>query len=442
MPRSLEGRDRSTASSRVAARATIVARGHERRARRADAGRFVPVYEGGALEDVDGRRRGARRSSRSMPASGRVPASVVPRAGRAASSSPVSVGDERDRVLVDRRRRARSTASRRAAAGRSEGHARRASAATATLIAGTDARRRSITGSSATTPTLTDVVAGQLLAGHRARVHASAATRSSPAPRTARVSAWFRAPVGADGDARRWCGPHDFEPQGSAVTAIAASTRDRTFATAGARRLASSCGIRPPGGRWSTLPRHDAGRAGVVLTPRSDGAAGRAADGRDRPLRTGQSASRSQLEDALRQGLVRGLRQPGVRLAVDRRDRRLRAEVQPGAADLRHDQGHVLRAALRDSAGGPRRALHVAVRAPDDPGPDQADGRDHGGAAERRHRLPRRPLSGAGRRAQPRRRAADDASLLPLFGTSGVLVWRAAAATADAAARMPAPSCC
>ena len=46
--------------------------------------------------------------------------------------------------------------------------------------------------------------------------------------------------------------------------------------------------------------------------------------------------------------------------------------------------------------------VHPSIRAR-----DQADGRDHGGAAERRHRLPRRAVSGAGRRAQSRRRAAD-----------------------------------
>ena len=57
-----------------------------------------------------------------------------------------------------------------------------------------------------------------------------------------------------------------------------------------------------------------------------------------------------------------GYAEAGVRLAVDRRDRRHRAEVQPRAAHLRHDQGHALRDAVRGSAGGARRALHLAVR--------------------------------------------------------------------------------
>ena len=46
------------------------------------------------------------------------------------------------------------------------------------------------------------------------------------------VSAWFRAPAGADGDLAM-VRASEFESQGSPVTAIAASTRDRTFATAG-----------------------------------------------------------------------------------------------------------------------------------------------------------------------------------------------------------------
>ena len=45
---------------------------------------------------------------------------------------------------------------------------------------------------------------------------------------------------------------------------------------------------------------------------------------------------------------------------------------------------------------------------PDDPKPDQADRRNHGGAAERRHRVPRRAVPGNGRRAEPRRRLPDD----------------------------------
>jgi phosphate transport system permease protein len=47
------------------------------------------------------------------------------------------------------------------------------------------------------------------------------------------VSSWFRAPVGAD-ETYAMVRAHDFEPQGAAVLAIAASPRDRSFATAGA----------------------------------------------------------------------------------------------------------------------------------------------------------------------------------------------------------------
>jgi len=47
------------------------------------------------------------------------------------------------------------------------------------------------------------------------------------------VTSWFRAPVGPGGELAM-VRAHVFEPQGSAVTAIAMSTRDRSFATAGA----------------------------------------------------------------------------------------------------------------------------------------------------------------------------------------------------------------
>ncbi len=82
------------------------------------------------------------------------------------------------------------------------------------------------------------------------------------------VSAWFRAPVVADGDLAM-VRASEFELQGSAVTAIAASTRDRTFATAGSNghvllRHQTS------GRTLAALPGATAVQ-GLVLTPRSDG---------------------------------------------------------------------------------------------------------------------------------------------------------------------------
>jgi phosphate transport system permease protein len=82
------------------------------------------------------------------------------------------------------------------------------------------------------------------------------------------VSAWFRAPVVADGDLAM-VRASEFEPQGSAVTAIAASTRDRTFATAGSNghvllRHQTS-------GRTLALLPGTTAVQGLVLTPKSDG---------------------------------------------------------------------------------------------------------------------------------------------------------------------------
>jgi phosphate transport system permease protein len=82
------------------------------------------------------------------------------------------------------------------------------------------------------------------------------------------VSAWFRAPVGPEGE-YGMVRAADFEPHGAAVTAIAASTRDRTFATAGAdgqiflRHQTS--------GRTLTSLAGISAVQGLVMTPRSDG---------------------------------------------------------------------------------------------------------------------------------------------------------------------------
>ena len=102
---------------------------------------------------------------------------------------------------------------------------------TGTAIAGTDGGRvyHWLLGESATLTDVSQVSASPVTAleymiGNNTFI---AGTRDGT------VSAWFRAPVVADGDLGM-VRAAEFEPQGSAVTAIAASTRDRTFATGGA----------------------------------------------------------------------------------------------------------------------------------------------------------------------------------------------------------------
>jgi phosphate transport system permease protein len=82
------------------------------------------------------------------------------------------------------------------------------------------------------------------------------------------VSAWFQAPVGTD-DMLQMVRAADFEPQGTGITAIAASTRDRTFATAGAD---GSVVLRhqTSGRTLVALPGASA-VAHLAMTPRSDG---------------------------------------------------------------------------------------------------------------------------------------------------------------------------
>lgn len=92
------------------------------------------------------------------------------------------------------------------------------------------------------------------------------------------VSAWFRAPVGAD-ESLVLVRTADFEPQGARVTAVAASTRDRSFATAGsdgsvtlrhqtsARTLLTIAASRPVT-RLAIAPRNDGlvvGRDGTAV---------------------------------------------------------------------------------------------------------------------------------------------------------------------------------
>ena len=101
---------------------------------------------------------------------------------------------------------------------------------TGTVIAGTDKGEvlHWELGESArltdVTPTGSPVTALAYLIGNRTFITGGA---------DGRVSAWFQAPVGPNGDLAMVRGG-EFEPQGSPVTAIAPSGRDRSFATASA----------------------------------------------------------------------------------------------------------------------------------------------------------------------------------------------------------------
>jgi phosphate transport system permease protein len=82
------------------------------------------------------------------------------------------------------------------------------------------------------------------------------------------VSAWFRAPVTDDGG-YGMVRAAEFDPQGAAVTAIAASTRDRTFATGGAdgRVLLRH----QTSGRTLTSVLGQGAVQALAMTPKSDG---------------------------------------------------------------------------------------------------------------------------------------------------------------------------
>ena len=154
--------------------------------------------------------------------------------------------------------------------------------------------------------------------------------------RNGQLSGWFRARAGAEGDLAM-VRAHEFEPQGAAIVSIHSSTRERSFVTGGAdgslfvRHLTSERTLlRFPGGGGPIDT--------VLITPRADGML----------VRSGERIDRYSLDNphpevsvagAVRQGLVRGLPRARLRLAVDRRHRRLRAQAEPGAAPVRHAQG-------------------------------------------------------------------------------------------------------
>lgn len=149
-----------------------------------------------------------------------------------------------------------------------------------------------------------------------------------------------------------WATPRVASPSGSWLAIPTANRACRTFVTSTwmARRSAPS--LRNNGARASSpwtrrqprrLPQHrapyPAGPAGRRLFrghhPVAAGQPPAAGAGwQDPPLRPEQPAPGNLLERALGQGLVRELRQAGLRLAVHRRDHRLRTEAEPLAADL------------------------------------------------------------------------------------------------------------
>ena len=152
---------------------------------------------------------------------------------------------------------------------------------------------------------------------------------------------------------------HTFEPQGSAVMALGLSGRERSFATVGRdgdivlRHQTSERVL-------ATLPPHEPVSA-VLITPKADELV-TLEEGSLRRYALFNPHPEISWKTLFGQRLVRRLRRTGVCLAVDRRHRRHRAEVQPRPADLRHDQGNALRDAVRGAAGRFRRTLHLTIR--------------------------------------------------------------------------------
>ena len=197
---------------------------------------------------------------------------------------------------------------------------------------------------------------------------------------------------------------HEFEPQGSAITAIAASTRDRTLRHGRRRRS----------------------RRPAAPDLRADAA--RRCRARRRPAHGGpDAAERRPARGARRTARIDrfAICQPASRRSAGRRcsarsgTRATRSPSTSGSRPARTDDFEpkfslvpLIFGTIKGTFYALLFAIPLAVLGalytsqfvhPTHPRADQADGRDHGGAAERRDRLHRRPVSRAGRRAQPGR---------------------------------------
>ena len=208
------------------------------------------------------------------------------------------------------------------------------------------------------------------------------------------LSVWF--PVNESGDTVRLARMHEFPRHPDAIRRIAPSQRDRSFLAASARAARSLLLDRRP----HPVDRRSAGarRRGPLLHPEG----GRRLRRRWRGgggARHPQPASRDHGTVAVRQDLVRRVCRARLGLAVERRLGRLRAQAVAHPAAGGHAQGDVLLAAAGDSPRRLRRHVHLAVHASGVQAVRQADGRDHGLAAQRGARLSRRPLAGAADRA-------------------------------------------
>ena len=155
--------------------------------------------------------------------------------------------------------------------------------------------------------------------------------------------------------------PRHFAGDGSAVTALAASARERVF-IAGYENGSVRMFQATSGKRVIDIDVGDGPVDAVAFSPKNDGSGGACG----RRVRTHFDLDLGYPEVTLRSmfrpGVVRRLSRARARLAVVGRHRRLRTQVRHVAARLRHAQGDVLLHALRRAAGTAGGDLHQRVR--------------------------------------------------------------------------------
>ena len=379
-------------------------RRHDDGACRARAG---PVHA--ALRDQGARRPrrrrpGPRRRAASIP-HGRPVREVSYVERTAASTSRRSCGDEVALARIDvpaRRERRRAHRQRAPAAAR---HARPARA-----------RRRA-----SSAPTAAGLYHWELRRGRR-RADGRVAGRPSDRDHGARVrdrrqvrGRRHAAGEVAAGSARRprrdgdaMVRAHDFEPQGSAGGAPSRSRRASGASPPAAPTARSCCATRRRSARCCGSRAAGRRRGAVIVPPRPTGYARRTARVAERSRSTTRTPRSAGARCSARSG-TKGTRSPSTSGSPPARTDDFESKLSLVPLIFGTIKGTLYAMLFRRAAGGAGRALHLAVRAPDHQGEDQADRRDHGGAAERRHRVPRGALPGrASSRGTSSARLPDD----------------------------------
>ena len=236
------------------------------------------------------------------------------------------------------------------------------------------------------------------------------------------LSGWFRVREKEEDPDPHFVKAHSYPEQGVAIAAIGASTRDKSFVTSGAdgslvmRHMTSERSV-------IDFPATGAPVDAVLLTPKLDGIIVKQTDGRVARYEISAPHPDSSFRALFGKVWYEGYSQPEYvwQSTGGTDDFETKFSLIPLIFGTLKGTVYALLFAIPLAVMGAH--LHLAVHAPDAQGAGQADGRDHGGAAERRARLPRRPLARAAVEREIVPALLLMIVLLPLFGTARHFAW-------------------